>query len=128
MNPDDLLYHKEHTWARISGKRATVGITDYAQESLGEVVYIELPETGATIQEGDDLGEIESTKATSSIISPVSGRVVEINEELNDAPETVNENPYASGWIAVLELEDDADTSALLSAEAYTKFVQEESK
>ncbi|MBI5141265.1 MAG: glycine cleavage system protein GcvH [Nitrospirae bacterium] len=128
MNPDDLLYHKEHAWARISGKRATVGITDYAQESLGEVVYIELPETGATVQEGDDLGEIESTKATSSIISPVSGKVVEINEELNDAPETVNENPYGSGWIAVLELEDNADTSALLSAEAYTKFVQEESK
>jgi glycine cleavage system H protein len=128
MNPDDLLYHKEHTWARISGKRATVGITDYAQESLGEVVYIELPETGAAVQEGDDLGEIESTKATSSIISPVSGRVVEINEELNDAPEIVNENPYGSGWIAVVELDEDADTSALLSAEAYTKFVQEESK
>lgn len=128
MNPDDLKYHKEHTWARISNNRATVGITDYAQDSLGEIVYIEIPETGSSIQLGDDLGEIESTKATSSIISPVSGTVVEVNEELNDSPEIVNEDPYNKGWIAVVELDADNDSSVLLGAGDYTKFVEEESK
>jgi len=128
MNPDDLKYHKEHTWARISGSRATVGITDYAQDSLGEVVYIEIPETGTSVGEGEDLGEIESTKATSSIISPVSGTVVEVNEELNDAPEIVNEDPYGKGWIAVVELDGDNDESILLAAAAYDAYVREEAK
>lgn len=128
MNPDDLKYHKEHTWARISSNRATVGITDYAQDSLGEIVYIEIPETGSSVQLGDDLGEIESTKATSSIISPVSGTVVEVNEELNDSPEIVNEDPYNRGWIAVVELDEGNDSSVLLDASDYSKFVEEESK
>jgi len=126
MNPKDLKYHREHTWARIDGNRAVVGITDYAQESLGEVVYIEIPETGTSVQEGDDLGEIESTKATSSIISPVSGVVVEVNEELNDAPEIVNEDPYGKGWIAVVELDGDNDESVLLDEENYTALVRKE--
>lgn len=128
MNPEGLKYHKEHTWAKISDNRATVGITDYAQDSLGEVVYIEIPETGTSVREGEDLGEIESTKATSSIISPVSGTVVEVNEELNDAPEIVNEDPYGKGWIAVMELDGDNDDSILLEATAYDSYVREEAK
>ena len=128
MNPEDLKYHKEHTWARISDNKATVGITDYAQESLGEVVYIEVPETGTSVQAGEDLGEIESTKATSSIISPVSGTVVEVNDELNDSPEVVNEDPYSKGWVAVIELGENSGDSNLMSAADYTKFIEEESK
>ncbi len=128
MNPEDLKYHKEHTWARISDNKATVGISDYAQESLGEIVYIEIPETGTSVQVGEDLGEIESTKATSSIISPVSGTVVEVNDELNDAPEIVNEDPYAKGWVAVIELTDSSSGSDLMTSTEYEKFIKEESK
>ncbi len=128
MNPEDLKYHKEHTWARISGNKATVGISDYAQESLGEIVYIEIPETGTSVQAGEDLGEIESTKATSSIVSPVSGTVVEVNEELNDAPEIVNEDPYSKGWVAVIELSDSSSGSDLMSSVEYEKFIEKESK
>jgi len=128
MNPEDLKYHKEHTWARISDNKATVGISDYAQESLGEIVYIEIPETGTSVQAGEDLGEIESTKATSSIISPVSGTVVEVNDELNDAPEIVNEDPYAKGWVAVIELTDSSSGSDLMTSTEYDKFIKEESK
>jgi len=129
MNPEDLKYHKEHTWARVSGNKATVGISDYAQESLGEIVYIEIPETGTSVQAGEDLGEIESTKATSSIVSPVSGTVVEVNEELNDSPEIVNEDPYSKGWVAVIELSDESSFgSDLMSASDYGKFIEEESK
>lgn len=128
MNPEDLKYHKEHTWARVSGNKATVGISDYAQESLGEIVYIEIPETGTSVQAGEDLGEIESTKATSSIVSPVNGTVVEVNEELNDSPEIVNEDPYSKGWVAVIELADSSSGSDLMSATEYGKFIEEESK
>ena len=126
MNPEDLKYHREHTWARIEGNRAKVGITDYAQDSLGEVVYIELPETGTEVSAGEDLGEIESTKATSSIISPVAGRVIEVNEDLNDSPEIVNEDPYGRGWIAVIELDGDSGEGGLLDRKSYDKFVEEE--
>jgi len=126
MNPDDLKYHKEHTWARIEDGKARVGITDYAQDSLGEVVYVELPETGAAVKAGDDLGEIESTKATSAIISPVSGRVLEVNEELNDSPEIVNEDPYGKGWIAIMELDGDSGAGDLMDSGQYGTFVEEE--
>ncbi len=128
MNPEDLKYHKEHTWARILDNKATVGISDYAQESLGEIVYIEIPETGTSVQAGEDLGEIESTKATSSIISPVNGTVVEVNDELNDAPEIVNEDPYSKGWVAVIELTDSSSGSDLMTSTEYEKFIKEESK
>jgi len=126
MNPDDLKYHKEHTWARIENGKARVGITDYAQDSLGEVVYVELPETGSSIRSGDDLGEIESTKATSAIVSPVTGTVVEVNEDLNDSPEIVNEDPYGKGWIAMIELDGEGGIEQLLNAAQYGSFVVEE--
>lgn len=128
MNPENLKYHKEHTWVRVSGKKATVGITDYAQESLGDIVYVELPEIEATVEANTGLAEIESTKATASVICPVSGTVTEVNEELSDTPETVNEDPYEKGWIAVIELDDDSEPGDLMDASGYEKYLEEEVK
>lgn len=128
MYPEDLKYHKEHTWVKVSGKKATVGITFYAQESLGDIVYIDAPEIDATVEAGSELTQIESTKATSSVISPVSGTVIEFNEELTDAPEIINEDPYHKGWIAVLEIEDESDIDELMDAAEYEKYLEEEVK
>lgn len=128
MYPEDLKYHKEHTWVKVSGKKATVGITFYAQESLGDIVYIDAPEIDATVEAGSELTQIESTKATSSVISPVSGTVIEFNEELTDAPEIINEDPYHKGWIAVLEIEDESDVDELMDAAEYEKYLEEEVK
>ena len=128
MNPEDLKYHKEHTWARVSGKKATIGITDYAQNALGDIVYIDLPEVDANIEINSEIGEIESTKATSSIISPLSGRVIEVNEDLTESPETINEDPYGKGWIAIVEIDDIAEVNDLMDASEYEKYVEEEKK
>ena len=128
MNPQDLRYHKEHTWVRISGKKGTIGITDYAQDALGDIVYIDLPEVDATVEANTEISEIESTKSTSSVISPVSGRVLEVNEELSETPEIINEDPYGKGWVAVIELEDPSELDDLLEASEYGKLVDEESK
>jgi glycine cleavage system H protein len=128
MNPEDLRYHKEHTWAKVSGKKATIGITDYAQNALGDIVYIDLPEVDAAIEINSEIGEIESTKTTSSIISPLSGRVIEVNEELTETPETINEDPYGKGWIAIVEIDDAAEVNDLMDASEYEKYVEEEKK
>jgi glycine cleavage system H protein len=128
MNPEDLKYHKEHTWVKASGKKATIGITDYAQNALGDIVYIDLPDVDAAVEANSEIGEIESTKATSSIISPVSGRVIEVNEELSESPEIINEEPYGKGWIAVLEIEDKSELDDLMDASEYEKYVEEEKK
>jgi glycine cleavage system H protein len=128
MNPEDLKYHKEHTWAKVSGKKATIGITDYAQNALGDIVYIDLPEVDSNIEINSEIGEIESTKATSSIISPLSGRIVEVNEDLTESPETINEDPYGKGWIAVVEIDDVAEVNDLMDASEYEKYVEEEKK
>ena len=128
MNPEDLKYHKEHTWAKVSGKKATIGITDYAQNALGDIVYIDLPEVDANIEINSEIGEIESTKATSSIISPLNGRVIEVNEDLTETPETINEDPYGKGWIAVVEIDDVAEVNDLMDASEYEKYVEEERK
>jgi glycine cleavage system H protein len=128
MNPEDLKYHKEHTWAKVSGKKATIGITDYAQNALGDIVYIDLPEVDANIEINSEIGEIESTKATSSIISPLSGTVIEVNEDLTETPETINEDPYGKGWIAVVEIDDVAEVNDLMDASEYEKYVEEERK
>jgi glycine cleavage system H protein len=125
MNPENLKYHKEHTWVKLSGKQATVGITDYAQESLGDIVYVELPETDASVELNTGLSEIESTKATASIISPVSGTVVKVNEELSDSPEIINEDPYEKGWIAVIEIENESELDDLMDASDYDKYIEE---
>lgn len=128
MNPQDLKYHKEHTWVRISGNKGTIGITDYAQDALGDIVYIDLPEVDSSVEANTEISEIESTKSTSSVISPVSGRILEINEELSETPEIINEDPYGKGWIAVIELENPSEADDLLDAAEYGKLVDEESK
>ena len=128
MNPENLKYHKEHTWAKVSGKNATIGITDYAQNALGDIVYIDLPELDTSIEVNSEIGEIESTKATSSIISPLGGRVTEVNEELTESPEIINEDPYGRGWIAKLEIDDISEMDDLMDASEYEKYVEEEKK
>jgi glycine cleavage system H protein len=128
MNPDDAKYHKEHTWVKISGTRATIGITFYAQESLGDIVYIDIPELESDVEAGTELTQIESTKATSSVISPVSGNVVEFNEELSDEPEIINEDPYGRGWIAIIEIKDDSELDSLMDAPDYETYIEEEVK
>lgn len=128
MNPDDLKYHKEHTWVKASGRKATIGITDYAQDALGDIVYIDLPEVDTDVEANSEIGEIESTKATSSIISPVNGRVIEVNEDLSESPEIINEDPYSKGWIAIIELDDASELDDLMDSSEYLKYVEEEAK
>ena len=128
MNPDDLKYHKEHIWVKVSGKKATVGITDYAQDALGDIVYVDLPEPDTDVESNSEIGEIESTKATSSIISPVNGRIVKVNEDLWESPELINDDPYGKGWIAVIETTDASELDDLMDSAEYTKYVEEEAK
>ena len=117
--PTNLKYSKEHEWVRLEGNKAVVGITDFAQSQLGDVVFVELPTLGAVAVAGKRFSVVESVKAVSDIFAPVNGTVVEINEALNDAPEKVNQDPYGQGWIAVLELTDVAGLNELMDSEAY---------
>ena len=126
MNPEDLLYHKEHSWAKIKDGKATIGITDHAQNELGDIVYIDLPDVDSEITKDEKMCEIESTKATSEVIAPVSGKIVEVNEVLGDTPEIINEDPYDKGWIVVVELEEKSEN--LLEAGDYEKYLEEEAK
>jgi glycine cleavage system H protein len=128
MNPDDVKYHKEHTWVRIAGNKGTIGITDYAQDALGDIVYIDLPEVGSSTDADREVSEIESTKATSSVISPVSGKIVKVNEDLSESPEVINEDPYGKGWVAVIELDNPSEVDDLMDASDYDKYIEEESK
>jgi glycine cleavage system H protein len=128
MDPDELKYHKEHTWVKVSARKATIGITDYAQDSLGDIVYIDLPEVDSDVEINSEIGEIESTKATSSLISPVTGRVIEVNEELSESPEIMNEDPYGKGWIAILVLDDVSELDDLMDTSEYAKYVEEEAQ
>ncbi|RJR21614.1 MAG: glycine cleavage system protein GcvH [Nitrospiraceae bacterium] len=128
MYPDDVKYHKEHTWVKVSGKKATVGITFYAQESLGDIVYVDAPEVDSTVEAGTELTQIESTKATSSVICPLSGTILEFNEDLIDSPEIINDDPYVKGWIAVIEPEDKSELDSLMDADEYEKYLEEEVK
>jgi glycine cleavage system H protein len=123
--PDELRYSTEHEWVAVDGSRARVGITDYAQDSLGDVVYVELPGVGANVLAHASCAEVESTKSVSEIYSPVSGTIVEVNEALNDAPEQVNQDPYGAGWIFVVEMTDPAELDALLDAAGYRALVEE---
>ncbi len=126
MNPDDIKYHREHTWVRTEGKRATIGITDYAQHQLGDIVYVDLPEADTEVDADSELSEIESTKATSPVVSPVSGIVVEVNEDLADSPEIINEDPYGNGWLVVLEMSDVTELNDLMNKSEYEQFLKEE--
>lgn len=128
MMPDDFKYHKEHTWVKITGKKGTIGITDYAQDALGDIVYIDLPEIDISVEAGSEISEIESTKATSSVISPVSGKIIEVNEDLSESPEIINEDPYGKGWVAIIELDNPSEADDLMDAAEYEKYVDEESK
>jgi len=123
--PDDLKYHKEHDWARIDGDEAVLGITWFAQDSLGELVHYEPPNEGDTITRDASYGEVESVKAVSEVIAPLSGEVIEVNKKAVDEPETVNEDPYGEGWLVRIRLSDAAEADALLDAEAYKQVVAE---
>jgi len=126
MYPEDLLYTREHEWIRASGGRGTVGITHFAQEALGDVVYVELPEAGFELRAGEPFGAVESVKSVSDLYAPVSGTVVEVNRELAGHPELVNQDPYGEGWMVVVAMADPAELEQLLSAAAYQDMLKEE--
>ena len=122
--PDDLRYSTDHEWVRVEGGAVRIGITDYAQDALGDVVFIDLPEVGATVEAAASISEVESTKSVSDIYAPVSGTVTEVNTDLADAPERLNEDPYGEGWIFVIELDDPAELEKLLDADGYRALVE----
>jgi glycine cleavage system H protein len=124
--PNDLKYTAEHEWVRVEGKVATVGITDYAQDQLGDIVFVELPEEGEQVVAGDTFGVVESTKSVSDLYAPVSGRVVESNDPLLEGPEMLNEDPYGEAWMIKIEITDSKELSKLLSAEAYQNLLKEQ--
>ncbi len=123
--PDDLLYHPEHDWARIEGEEATFGITWYAQDALGEVVFYEPPEVGTRVSKDRPYSEVESVKAVSEVYAPLSGEIVAVNEKLAEAPETINEDPYGEGWLVRVKLADPSEAEALMDAEAYRRMLSE---
>lgn len=123
--PKELKYSQNHEWVRVDGDRIIVGIDDYAQSQLGDVVFVELPEVDAIVTCGDSFSVVESVKAVSDIYAPVSGRIVEVNELLIDTPECMNQDPYGQGWIAVIELTDESEIDRLLDDEAYRKLLEE---
>ena len=123
--PEQLKYSEEHEWVAVEGVRARIGITDFAQDSLGDVVYVELPGEGANVMAHASCAEIESTKSVSEIFSPVTGTIVEVNDALDDAPEQVNADPYGAGWIFVVEMADPAELDGLLDAAGYRALVEE---
>jgi glycine cleavage system H protein len=123
--PDDLRYSEEDEWARLEGDRVTIGITDWAQQQLGDIVYVELPEVGAALEKGEPFGVIESVKAVSDLYAPVSGTVLEVNTDLADRPEAVNEDCYGDGWIAVVAVENQEEHATLLDPTAYQKYLEE---
>jgi len=124
--PNDLKYTSEHEWVRIEGKTAVVGITDYAQDQLGDIVFVELPEEGESVEKGDTFGVVESTKSVSDLYVPLSGQIVESNDPLLDNPGIINEDPYGEGWMIKIELSDPEELKDLLDPQAYAQFIEEE--
>jgi glycine cleavage system H protein len=122
--PADLRYSTDHEWTKVEGTRIRVGITDYAQDALGDVVFVQVPGVGSAVTAGDAFGEVESTKSVSDIYAPVSGTVVAVNEALADTPQLLNEDPYGAGWICEIEVGDGADFGALLDAAAYSALIE----
>ena len=125
--PDDLKYTEQHEWARIDGTRVSIGITDFAQDALGDVVYVDIPEVGTEVKAGEPFGEVESTKSVSDVYAPVSGKVTSRNDALVDSPELVNQDPYGDGWMIEIEVSDRSELERLLSAEAYRELTEKES-
>ena len=123
--PEELIYTKEHEWIKVEGNEIVVGITDYAQNALTDVVWVELPELGVSVKSMESFANVESVKSVSEIYAPVSGEVTEINEDLEDAPETINTDPYGDGWICKMRMEDSGELDALLDAAAYKSLIEE---
>ncbi|MGI8493508.1 MAG: glycine cleavage system protein GcvH [Acidimicrobiales bacterium] len=122
--PGDLRYTSDHEWARLEGGKVRIGITDYAQDALGDVVFVQLPEPGSRVAAGEPFGEVESTKSVSDIYAPVSGTIVEVNTELAETPEKLNEDPYGEGWLCVMEPAEASNLDALLDADGYSKLIE----
>lgn len=125
MYPEELKYHKEHGWVRLEDGKARCGISFFAQKSLGDIVYVELPEAGTEIEIDTPFGEIESSKAVSDLIAPASGKIVEVNEKVLDVPETINEDPYEEGWLVVIELSNPEEVDSLMNSSQYENSVAE---
>jgi glycine cleavage system H protein len=124
MEPTDLRYHEEHEWIRVDGKQATMGISNFAQDALGDIVFMDMPKVGTTVAAGQQIGEVESTKTTSSIYTPVTGKIVNVNADLKDHPEVVNVDPYGKGWMVVIELSDPGQINGLMTAAQYEEFLK----
>ena len=125
MYPGDLYYSETHQWARVDEDVATIGVTNYAQEQLGDIVYVELPQVDDEVKRGEPLGSVESVKAVADVNSPVTGRIAEVNAALDDSPETINQSPHEEGWLAKIELTDPAEIRSLMSAQEYVQFLQQ---
>ena len=128
MDPQDLRYHEEHTWASAEDDTVLIGITDYAQDQLGDVVFVELPEVGEEIRQGQPFGVIESVKAVNDLYAPMSGEVVEVNSDLEDTPELVNEDPFGKGWIAKIKADDRGEVDSLMTYDGYQTYIKEEAE
>ena len=128
MIPADLRYHQEHEWTRVNGTQATVGISHFAQDALGDIVFIDLPKVGASVKAGQQIGEVESTKTTSTIYTPVSGTISKVNAELKDHPEVVNSDPYGHGWMVVIDLANAGEVEKLMTAAQYETFLSSQKK
>jgi glycine cleavage system H protein len=125
VNPEDLKYTEEHEWARVDGTRLTIGITQYAQDALGDVVYVDLPATGTRVEAGQPFGEVESTKSVSDLYAPVTGTIIERNEALESSPELVNSDPYGEGWMVVIEVEESSAADGLMDAGDYALLTEQ---
>jgi glycine cleavage system H protein len=126
MIPSDLRYHQEHEWVRVQGQQATVGISHFAQDALGDIVFIDLPKVGTKVTAGQQIGEVESTKTTSTIYTPVSGTVAKVNTDLKDHPEVVNSDPYGNGWMAAIDLSNSSEVDGLMTAPQYEEFLKKQ--
>ena len=124
--PEDLYYSQEHNWVRLTGNRGTVGITDFAQQEMGEILYTELPDEGSQTEQGDISGTLESSKTVAELFSPVSGEVISINKDLEEEPSLINDDPYGKGWLMVLELDDPSELQELFSAVEYEDFLEKQ--
>tara|TARA_B100000579_G_C22366311_1_gene636173 strand:- start:271 stop:648 length:378 start_codon:yes stop_codon:yes gene_type:complete len=122
-HPNSLMYTSEHEWVKIENNIATIGITDFAQSELGDIIFLEFPEIDESFEEGDVFGTIEAVKTVSDLFMPISGKILEVNEDLNDVPENVNESPYESGWMVKVQLNDNSSTDSLLNSESYLKLI-----
>ena len=122
--PEDLRYSSDHEWVRVEGNEVRIGITDYAQDALGDVVFVELPEVGASVKRGDSFSEVESTKSVSEVYAPISGAVTQVNTELTDNPERLNDDPYGDGWVCVIAVADEGELAQLLDADGYRSLIE----